>query len=63
MSVTCCTGVAAQWCPIHGECTCEENAAGERIMGGDEAKDCPLHGPSSTHAEPAADEFEEGEGI
>ncbi len=38
-----CTGVAARWCPIHGDCEC-----GEEDM--DQAH-CPLHSPTSTHAE------------
>lgn len=24
-----CTGVAASWCPIHGDCTCPRNDDGE----------------------------------
>lgn len=38
-----CTGVAAAWCPIHGDCSCrgpEKNRP-----------DCPLHGTASTHPE------------
>jgi len=37
-----CTGVAAVWCPIHGDCWCFFDGKG----------DCPLHAPSSTHADP-----------
>jgi hypothetical protein len=39
-----CTGVAARWCPIHGDCECSEE---------DDYNDqeCPLHSIRSTHAE------------
>lgn len=45
-----CTGVAAVWCPIHGDCTCRKRlkasgASGE-FWGRD---DCPLHGTASSH--------------
>jgi hypothetical protein len=40
-----CTGVAAMWCPNHGDCTCPE-PEDERSD-----PDCPLHAVSSTHAE------------
>jgi hypothetical protein len=48
-----CTGVAARWCPVHGDCTCpyteqELEAAGES---GYEDPECPLHGRASDHAE------------
>ncbi len=33
-----CTGVTAKWCPIHGDCLCED-------------PQCPLHSIASTHAE------------
>ena len=39
-----CTGLAAAWCPIHGDCTCPDRS---------EAMDsptCPLHSPESSHA-------------
>lgn len=43
-----CTGLTARWCPVHGDCVCE----GDNL---DDAR-CPLHAPSSTHADtPAAD--------
>lgn len=49
-----CTGVAAQWCPVHGSCTCPERypdatgaLSGERDMND---PGCPLHAPTSTHA-------------
>lgn len=40
-----CTGVSAAWCPLHGDCSCPEpeNALDDWS--------CPLHSPSSTHAE------------
>jgi hypothetical protein len=27
--VTTCTGIAASWCPIHGDCTCPRDETGE----------------------------------
>ena len=39
-----CTEVAANWCPVCGECCCPESEAGE----GDPS--CPLHSPMSRHA-------------
>lgn len=44
-----CTGVAATWCPIHGDCACPERAPGDHPQ-------CPLHSASSTHAYGLADE-------
>lgn len=49
-----CTGIAATWCPVHGNCTCpprypnhpDELIRAERTL--DEAA-CPLHGPRSIH--------------
>jgi len=41
-----CTGLAAKWCPVCGNCTCkdpEESLSDE---------DCPLHSPHSSHAGP-----------
>lgn len=42
-----CTGIAARWCPVHGDCACP---------GGDDANlddhNCPLHSELSNHAEP-----------
>ena len=40
-----CTGVAARWCPIHGDCECseEEDYNDEK---------CTLHSARSSHAEP-----------
>ena len=39
-----CTGIAAAWCPVHGDCTCPD-----QVAIGDPR--CPLHAPSSGHAE------------
>lgn len=39
-----CTGVAASWCPIHGACSCRSSAHLDDDR-------CPLHGPTSSHAE------------
>lgn len=41
-----CTGLSARWCPDHGSCTCPR---GEYVDLSD--PQCPLHGPSSAHAE------------
>jgi hypothetical protein len=40
-----CTGMTAQWCPIHGTCRCPDR---EHAM---DDPGCPLHGPGSGHAE------------
>lgn len=46
-----CTGVAASWCPIHGDCTCPDRA--DPTEGRDmNSETCPLHSSDSTHAEP-----------
>lgn len=42
-----CTGVAAKWCPIHGDCKCKLN-------GHLSDRNCPLHAPDSKHAEVTA---------
>ena len=39
-----CTGLAAGWCPVHGNCDCRN----ELFLHDPE---CPLHSPTSTHAE------------
>lgn len=41
-----CTGIAASWCPIHGNCSCP---APEKAL---DDPDCPLHASDSLHAEP-----------
>jgi hypothetical protein len=41
-----CTGLSAAWCPVHGDCRCPER---ENAL---DAWTCPLHSPSSLHAEP-----------
>lgn len=41
-----CTGVAARWCPIHGDCT----DRGEKQDGHCDDPQCPLHGHYSQHA-------------
>ena len=48
-----CTGLAATWCPVHGECTCpadtsEPDGVVNRPTFNDDA--CPLHSFSSNHA-------------
>lgn len=44
-----CTGVAAVWCPNHGDCSCPGVEGGWRDMNDDA---CPLHSRRSDHAEP-----------
>jgi len=63
--VSACTGVAAQWCPVHGDCTCPW-VNGHDLSDGfdpDAVRDmndnaCPLHSIDSSHAEPATAETE-----
>lgn len=45
-----CTGIAATWCPIHGDCVCPRREDGEvefdvNLVG------CPLHGMTSDHGD------------
>lgn len=51
-----CTGLAATWCPVHGDCLCPPRPAGEGAPGERSLEDpmCPLHGDASTHAEVGA---------
>jgi hypothetical protein len=44
-----CTGLSAEWCPIHGTCRCPERTEAM------DSWDCPLHAPGSSHAEAGAD--------
>ena len=62
-----CTGVAARWCPVHGDCICPEGEDGDPFMvlvskapvpflhppRNYVVHDpwCPLHGLESDHAE------------
>lgn len=51
-----CTGIAARWCPIHGDCTSdplEDRDDIEKPWYSDHCSehDCPLHGAGSEHAE------------
>jgi len=41
-----CTGEAASWCPIHGDCSCPTNGQGERLSYSDK---CLLHSSYSEH--------------
>lgn len=41
-----CTGVAARWCEIHGDCTCPAGAPELNSYG------CPLHGAHTKHGDP-----------
>jgi hypothetical protein len=62
MSAQKCTGIAARWCPIHGDCTDRMREGLQRdgqhhdaeIAYSDHCSDrnCPLHGEASDHAEP-----------
>lgn len=45
-----CTGIAAYWCAIHGECTCLRSREEEDVGIDLDADDCPLHKPTSAHA-------------
>ena len=42
-----CTGIAARWCPIHGDCECEPDE--DEDYDTRSSQDCPLHSPTSTH--------------
>jgi hypothetical protein len=47
-----CTGLAATWCPTHGDCACppmydDDTEAGRTLNG----QRCPLHSIGSSHAE------------
>lgn len=44
-----CTGVAASWCPLHGDCTCPRDEDGG-FGHGRNGPTCPLHAAGSTHA-------------
>jgi hypothetical protein len=51
-----CTGIAAGWCPIHGDCICPIDEHGDHItMDGEsfgmDNPACPLHGDSTNHGE------------
>lgn len=46
-----CTGIAASWCPLHGECTCPRGPDGAIPEGGLNDPSCPLHATTSLHAE------------
>lgn len=43
-----CTGLAAVWCHLHGDCVCPDRA--EAL----DDPDCPLHSTGSSHAEARA---------
>lgn len=50
-----CTGLAASWCPVHGDCTCPRREDGEPIPADEGGYDlaapgCPLHDEASSHA-------------
>lgn len=49
-----CTGIAASWCPVHGECSCpKQEKTGEPVWRNGERVEneaCPLHGRGNNHA-------------
>jgi len=49
-----CTGIAATWCPIHGDCTCRPH--GDGMADHKDDPTCPLHAPSSPHGEPVGEQ-------
>jgi hypothetical protein len=49
LEATHCTGIAAQWCPTHGTCTCPERDDDMGRTLNDPR--CPLHRFDSSHAE------------
>jgi hypothetical protein len=55
-----CTGVAASWCPVCGDCGCARDEDGELVDENVPNDECPLHGFRSQHAErnPAREERE-----
>ncbi len=49
---TVCTGLTAVWCPVHGDCTCDEDVLTALYgPGPGDYERCPLHSPFSDHAE------------
>jgi hypothetical protein len=49
-SVLTCTGIAASWCPVCGDCSCPYEVGIGRLNMDD--RDCPLHAHDSLHADP-----------
>jgi hypothetical protein len=43
-----CTGLAAVWCPVHGDCACDKPPG---VVSTHDNPRCPLHGEGSEHAE------------
>src|SRR5262245_50880311 len=52
-----CTGIAASWCPLCGDCVCPRAESGDRLERGDAA--CPLHREGSTHGDSRPPSIEE----
>lgn len=46
-----CTGLAASWCPVHGDCTCPRYEDSSFVDGNLDSPRCPLHGTDSAHGE------------
>jgi hypothetical protein len=45
-----CTGISANWCPIHGDCTCPVSSDPDcNILADKNDDNCPLHSAASTH--------------
>lgn len=48
-----CTGVAARWCEIHGDCTCPEPEPDRTVdQPPMNSHGCPLHGANTKHGDP-----------
>lgn len=45
-----CSGIAASWCPAHGNCSCPRDEEGVRTENRS-ATECPLHGKASNHGD------------
>lgn len=46
-----CSGLAARWCPIHGDCKCPTDETLHELND----PGCPLHAPNSEHAKVTVD--------
>lgn len=48
-----CTGLAARWCPVHGDCRCLQSGLrpddGYTWADDLDGPSCPLHAPDSPH--------------
>jgi len=50
-----CTGISADWCPVHGDCICPvvdgEHVCMDGETYGRDNPACPLHGTNTDHGE------------